>query len=138
MQQQVFEFMRRVKDLEPPSIPMEPDASVRNLCFYLIDEEWLETQQAMMRKQFDFVELADGLADLLYVVFYMCNAYGINIEPIFNEVHRSNMLKKGGEKRADGKQLKPKDWQPPVLLPLLEQQMEFGNSLYGPETNDTD
>jgi predicted HAD superfamily Cof-like phosphohydrolase len=41
----------------------------------------------------DLVEVADGLADLLYVVLGTCVAHGIDIQPIFDEVHRSNMTK---------------------------------------------
>lgn len=49
-----------------------------------------------MQKQ-DLVGVADGLADVLYVVLGTAVAYGIDIEPIFNEVHASNMSKLGGD-----------------------------------------
>lgn len=41
----------------------------------------------------DLVGIADGLADLLYIVLGTCVVHGIDIQPIFDEVHRSNMTK---------------------------------------------
>lgn len=47
---------------------------------------------------------------------------GIDIKPLFEEVHRTNMLKVGGPTRADGKILKPEGWQPPRIRELLIEQ----------------
>lgn len=41
----------------------------------------------------NLVGVADGLADLLYVVIGTAVYHGINLQPIFEEVHRSNMTK---------------------------------------------
>lgn len=127
MQQQVAEFMRDVKGLTLPDKPI--DDGPGELCRALILEETDETCDAMYacdqwgNKTDALVELADGLADLLYVVLYTANAYGIDIEPIFNEVHRSNMTKLNAPKRNDGKQLKGENYQPPNLEPLIKAQM---------------
>ena len=67
----------------------------------------------------DIVEIADGLADLLYVVYGSAVAYGLDMEPLFKEVHRSNMTKVGGKKGADGKLLKPKTYDPPSLNKII-------------------
>ena len=40
---------------------------------------------------------------------------------VFDEIHRSNMTKVGGEKRADGKILKPEGYEPPNLEPILRE-----------------
>jgi predicted HAD superfamily Cof-like phosphohydrolase len=70
------------------------------------------------------IDAIDGLADILYVVFGTAVAMGIDLSPFFDEVHRSNMTKVGGEKRADGKVLKPETYEPPNLLPeLIHQQL---------------
>ena len=41
----------------------------------------------------DMVEVADALSDLQYFVDGTASAYGLDLEPFFNEVHRSNMEK---------------------------------------------
>lgn len=70
----------------------------------------------------DFVEVIDGLADVIYVVLGAAVTFGINLEPFFEEVHRSNMAKEQGGVRGDGKILKPAGWQPPALEEILEVQ----------------
>ena len=42
--------------------------------------------------------------------------------PVFREVHRSNMSKVGGYKRADGTWIKPSDYSPARLQPILAAQ----------------
>jgi predicted HAD superfamily Cof-like phosphohydrolase len=85
----------------------------------LIDEELTELRAAIGIG--DVVAVADALADLLYVTYGAAITFGIDVRPIFEEVHRANMAKLGGGTRADGKVLKPHGWQPPDLAPLLEQ-----------------
>lgn len=70
----------------------------------------------------DIVEVADGIADLIYVALGAAIAFGIDIDPIFEEVHRTNMEKVGGRTRDDGKILKPEGWEPPRILPILLDQ----------------
>lgn len=41
----------------------------------------------------DLVGIADAIADCLYIVLGTAVAHGIDIQPIFDEVHRSNMTK---------------------------------------------
>ncbi len=57
----------------------------------LIDEEVEELKTAI--KNHDFVEIADALTDILYVVYGAGHVYGINLDETFAEVHRSNMTK---------------------------------------------
>lgn len=61
----------------------------------------------------NLVDLIDGLCDLTYVVMGTAVAAGVDLDPHFEEVHRANMNKLQGPKRADGKQLKPEGWKPP-------------------------
>ena len=61
----------------------------------------------------NLIDAIDGLCDLMYVVLGTGVTAGINLDPHFTEVHRANMMKLLGPKRADGKQLKPEGWQPP-------------------------
>lgn len=60
----------------------------------------------------DLAPLAHELADLLYVTYGALTSLGIDADAVFAEVHRANMRKLGGSRRADGKWLKPEGWQP--------------------------
>lgn len=71
----------------------------------------------------NITEIADALGDLLYVVLGTAVSCGIDIEPIFHEIHRSNMTKfVDGHRRSDGKWIKGPSYTPANLKPLLEQQ----------------
>jgi len=100
-----------------PSIPDEPTQVLRKR---LIQEEFEELQEAMQEK--DLSSIAKELADLLYVVYGTAVSLGIDMEPVFQEVHRSNMSKVGGYKREDGKWVKPATYSPAALERILEAQ----------------
>jgi len=113
----VLEF-HRAFDVLVGRAPASPDSGVVDLRLKLIKEELAELEAAMVEG--DLIGIADGLADLLYVVYGTAASYGMDIRPIFDEVHRSNMAKVGGAKREDGKVLKPDGWAAPNLAPILE------------------
>lgn len=69
----------------------------------------------------DMVDLADGLADLDYVVEGTRLEFGIYGKAIADEVHASNMAKVGGPVREDGKMLKPLGWKPPDIAGVLKE-----------------
>lgn len=100
-----------------PHIPVE---SLKKLRKSLIIEEVSETLKAIDSD--DIVELADGIADSIVVLLGTAVTYGIDIRYIWDEVHRTNMAKKGGEVRADGKKLKPEGWLPPDIKSILIKQ----------------
>src|SRR5574343_315707 len=79
----------------------------------LIQEELDELSDAFVEGS--ITKVADAIADLLYVVYGTAVQCGIDIEPIFKEVHRSNMTKVGGYKREDGKYMKPDTYEPPDI-----------------------
>lgn len=118
---QVQEFHRAFKAWEEPYPHFPPDGTVTAMRVNLIGEECLELVNAIEDK--DLVETADALADLLYVVYGAAIAFGIDIRPVFDEVHRSNMAKVGGPTRADGKILKPEGWKPPDVKGIIEGQI---------------
>jgi len=64
--------------------------------------------------QDDFVEMVDALADILVVTYGAAVEMGVDLEPVFAEVQRSNMSKNGG-KDAGGKILKGPDFSPPDI-----------------------
>ena len=98
-----------------------PDEKTEALRVRLIQEVFDELQVALKNK--DFPAIAKELADLLYVVYGTAVSCGIDMEPVFKEVHRSNMSKIGGYKREDGKWVKPSTYSPANLEPILRPQI---------------
>jgi predicted HAD superfamily Cof-like phosphohydrolase len=82
--------------------------------------------------QVDLPALADALADLDYVVEGCRLEFGIDGGPVADEVHRTNMAKKGGGKTPKGKTLKPAGWQPPDIAGVLARQGSLRAKLLGP------
>ena len=67
-------------------------------------------------------DVADALADLLYVVYGAGHAFGLDLDECFTEVHESNMSKFDKGKpiyREDGKVLKSDTYIPPNLGEIL-------------------
>lgn len=73
----------------------------------------------------DIVGVADALADIEVTLHQMSLRFGIDTQPVFEEVMRTNWEKFPGGKvirRKDGKILKPDGWQPPDIKAVLERQ----------------
>lgn len=119
MQQQLVEFHTAVAATN--GMGQIPAIRGLDLRANLIEEEARETVEAIRRG--DLVEAIDGMCDVLYVVFGTAVSFGIDLEPFFDEVHRTNMLKASGPVREDGKRLKPPGWQPPRIKEMLEALM---------------
>lgn len=119
-QSMVQEFHRKF-DIHTEPSPSIPGETTHDLRVRLIQEEFDELKEALAKQ--DLVGIAKELADLLYVVYGTAVSYGIDMEPVFREVHRSNLSKVGGHKRADGKWVKPATYSPAQLAPLLSSQM---------------
>ena len=83
----------------------------------LIEEEAKELVKSMSKG--DVVGIADGIADLLYVVFGTAISFGIPIGEVFKEVHRSNMSK-SNDKTYIGKTKKGPDFSPPNIKEILD------------------
>lgn len=69
----------------------------------------------------DIVEIADALADMVYIICGTALEYNIPLDKVFNEVQRSNMTKNPSKNREDGKVLKGPDFEPPKIKEILEQ-----------------
>ena len=117
--QDIIDFHKACKHHigEKPTFPLNEVCKLRHT---LISEEVKETLEALAKD--DLVGVADGIADSIVVLLGTAVSYGIDIRPIWDEVHRTNMAKAGGKKRADGKSLKPEGWQPPKVEELLIKQ----------------
>jgi len=101
--------------------PELPDSNERALRINLLMEEIAEYSEAELDD--DFVEIADALADIIYIACGTAVSYGIPLDEIFNEVHRSNMAKLVDGKvirREDGKIQKPEGWTPPDIKSIIE------------------
>lgn len=69
------------------------------------------------------IEAADAIADLLYVVYGAAVAWGIKIDPIFGEIHRSNMSKFiDGKLGPTGKYVKGPSYSPARIREVLDAQ----------------
>lgn len=121
--QMVDEFHRAFNVPRPVS-PTNPPKERRDLRIELIREEVAELKRAI--EEGNLVLVADGCADILYVVYGTALEYGIDIDAIFAEVHRSNMskLREDGTPiiRADGKVLKSDQFELPDIQAILLKQ----------------
>lgn len=102
------------------SLPAVPSAGTPVLRLKLINEEFAELSEALAAG--DLPEVADGIADLIYVLCGTAASYGIDLDRVWAAVHASNMAKVGGATREDGKILKPAGWTHPDIAGLLSNQ----------------
>ena len=86
----------------------EIDHALARLRVALLEEEVGEFVAASVKG--DLAGVADALADIVYVVYGTALTYGIDLDAVLREVHRSNMSKLGSDGkpliREDGKVLK--------------------------------
>lgn len=103
--QAMVDAFHRAFDIFVSAAPTVVDRRTRELRVKLIQEEFDELKEAM--ESGDLPSIAKEMVGLLYVVYGTAVSYGIDMDPVFREVHRSNMSKVGGYKREDGKWIKP-------------------------------
>lgn len=136
VQEQVLEFHKAGGHLIS-EFPSRMDNKNKDLRRRLIQEEVDELFEEMLNYDENLVGIADALGDILYVVYGTAISYGIDMEPISDEIHRSNMTKfgKAGEykktcdesgksiKDDGGKTLKPSTFEPPRLAEIIIKQL---------------
>ena len=88
----------------------------------LLREEYLEWIAASSER--DMVEVADALADMIYIIVGTALEFGIPLDRVWDEVQRSNMAKVDPvsgrvKRREDGKILKPQGWESPRISEAL-------------------
>jgi len=128
-QAMVEEFHKKF-DILVHTSPTDASEDTRRLRIRLIQEEFDELKESMVEG--NLAALAKEMADLLYVVYGTAVSYGIDMEPVFREVHRSNLSKVGGYKREDGKWVKPPTYSPAKIEPLLAMQMSASEEAQRP------
>ncbi len=120
----LLEFHRAV-GLSAPDAPTVPDAHTLELRRTLMVEEFNEVMAEFgkvsgAKSVLELSDLLHELADLLYVTYGTFVACGVDANKVFAEVHRANMLKTTGERREDGKILKPEGFTPANVRKVLE------------------
>ena len=98
------------------------DEDQSKLYMDLITEEYKETLDAFKEK--DIVGVADGVADMVWVIMGLCSTLGIDFYRVWNAVYDSNMSKlEEGKIIKDpesGKILKPDTYFPPKIREALD------------------
>lgn len=94
----------------------------RKLRINLIAEEFGEYLEAEALN--DITKIADALGDLCVVIIGAALAYGIPLDKVFAEIHRSNMSKMGEDGRPikrpdDNKVIKGPNYTPPDIAGIL-------------------
>lgn len=117
-QRQVHEFHKRFNCTTSAS-PQLKSYRVLNLRASLMMEELSEFMAAA--RNFDLVGMADALGDLVYVVHGTALSLGIDLEPVVEEIHRSNMTK-SRQKDEGGKIQKGPGYTPPDIAGVLKRQ----------------
>lgn len=126
MQEQVREFHEKFGATirNTPGLVNDRDAHLR---VALMNEELHGDGElvASIRAE-DMIGIADGIADLLYVTIGTAVSYGLDVEKLVAEAHRSNMSKLGADGlpiyREDGKVLKGPDFFEPDFAAVLREQ----------------
>lgn len=105
--------------------PVLPDEKTRNLRKNLLKEEYEEYLEGEQNN--DLVEIADALADMIYIICGTAVSYGIPLQKVFEEVHRSNLSKldNNGKPiyREDGKILKSEFYTPPDVKGIIDEHI---------------
>ncbi len=127
----------------------EADETIRALNCIIIGDKigGHSLSQLKALDEFKLAEIADGLADLIYVINGAALEFGIDLEPVLNEVHRSNLSKQWTTEEVEagipdgwsaveidgmfplwcvkdetGKVRKPKSYSPANIAAVLEKQ----------------
>lgn len=103
------------RDRETVPAVRRPDLNKR-----LVLEEAREVGEALDNG--DVVNLAQELADLVYVCLSAADTCGIDLASVFMEIHASNMTKAGAPLRPDGKIMKGPNYRPPNVEACLRAQ----------------
>ena len=113
-------FMKKVGHVVNQS-PTFPNEKTQKLGMLLLEEELAEFYTVLAKK--DMVGVADGLTDILYVVYGIGHSCGIDLDYTFEAVHDSNMSKLdvNGNAQYDenGKVVKGEYYVPPDIKRVL-------------------
>jgi predicted HAD superfamily Cof-like phosphohydrolase len=133
LERDVANFMSEMGQRRMTAPDMYPTPQLLDFRTSLITEEFDETIDAMLQlkrpdltphqRMYWMSEVADGVVDLIYVLIGTTLSLGIDIEEVWDEVHRANLAKTDGPIREDGKRLKPEGWEPPNVFRIIAEQL---------------
>jgi predicted HAD superfamily Cof-like phosphohydrolase len=106
-------FDARAALAELHALVWHPDTNLLWLRRTLHDEEHAELVEAIASE--DRAAIARELADVVYLAYGTAHAYAIDLDVALAEVHRANLQKANGPRRADGKAMKPEGFVPPDM-----------------------
>jgi len=124
-QEDVTEFMAAADQYVGTKPHLNEDNMAQaSLYIDLIDEEFRELCDGFLRRHIG--DIADGGADLVWVVQGLFTTLGIDFDSVWKEVRASNMSKVSDngkiKKREDGKILKPESYFKPDIERVLKEQ----------------
>lgn len=99
----VAEFNKRQKISIPERPSPEAIETVRRKYISMLDQESSEVKSGLDRG--DLVNVAQELADVVYVCYGAASELGIPLDAVIEVIHENN-LRKSGSRRSDGKVLK--------------------------------
>lgn len=100
--------------------PTKVDTKTLLLRSRLLQEEVAEFTTSASNE--DMVGMIDALCDILYVTYGAAVCLGVDLEPVFAEVQRSNMTKDGGGQDVGGKVTKGPNFSEPDIEGELREQ----------------
>lgn len=117
------EFVSMVRDFHvkhgfPVGIRPGDDPKTDLVRVHLIAEEGV-AELALGIAERDMVKIADALADLAYVLCGAAVTYGVPLEAVFREVHKSNMTKSVRSKDDTRLRTKGDSYVPPDIAGVL-------------------
>lgn len=115
MQKDVMAFIRGT---ENPVADQPGEFVDVGLCLRLIKEE-VQRELIPALEQRNVVMAIDGAVDSIYVILFAMCKMGIDLEPFWDEVQRTNMAKLPVVKDEHGKTMKPPGWKAPRIKEIL-------------------
>lgn len=96
------------------------------------DEKKDRTPDTLPKSDVQIIEeQMDAMVDCYYYALDSAAKHGMNLEPVFTEVHNANMKKRDPKtgkfiRREDGKVVKPEGWTPANINQVVQQQLAEG------------
>lgn len=115
------------------SVPDAGENPYLSSCVDMVQEEFNELLLASTD-----ADVADAIADLIFVLVGFALASGCPLHTVFGEVCGANLEKIGGPMRSDGKILKPGGWRAPdvetALLATVDDALDGWPQVMSPDT----